>query len=297
MTARDFGLLLTVCFIWAAHTIVSKLAVSDLAIPPLWYAAIRYLLVAALAFPWLLPLPRPIGLVALVSFLMGGGSFALFFIGIGGASPSAAAVVLQLGLPFTTLLSVLLLGERIGWRRGLGIALTFAGAVLVMFDPDGFRLSAGLLAIAGSAFAGSLGAVLMKRTSGVSPMQFQAWVGLVGSVPLLALSAVAETGQIARSVEAGAGFAAAVLFSAVVVSIGAHSLYYRLIFRYEANLVAPLMLLSPLMTVGLGVAITGDELGPRMIVGAVMALTGVLVITRRPARRAPIATPASDGLA
>jgi drug/metabolite transporter (DMT)-like permease len=47
---------------------------------------------------------------------MGGGGFALFFLGIKTASPSSAAVVTQLGLPITTLLSVAMLGERIYWK-------------------------------------------------------------------------------------------------------------------------------------------------------------------------------------
>ena len=42
--------------------------------------------------------------------------------------------------------------------------------------------------------------------------------------------------------------------SALVVSVMSHSLYYRLIMRHEANLVAPLMLISPLMTVALGMS-------------------------------------------
>jgi O-acetylserine/cysteine efflux transporter len=46
MPLRDFLLLLVVCLTWAVHTIVSKIAVTDLAIPPLFYAAVRYAVVA-----------------------------------------------------------------------------------------------------------------------------------------------------------------------------------------------------------------------------------------------------------
>src|SRR3954451_24467367 len=113
MKLLDFALLLFVCFTWAAHTIVSKMVVSGMEIPPLFYAAVRYGLVALFVLPWLFPVPRPIWRVILVGFLMGGGGFALFFMGIRGASPSSAAIVQQLGLPITALLSVAMLGERI----------------------------------------------------------------------------------------------------------------------------------------------------------------------------------------
>ena len=42
------------------------------------------------AFAWLLPLPRPLWRTALVGFLMGGGSFALFFTGMKTATPSSS---------------------------------------------------------------------------------------------------------------------------------------------------------------------------------------------------------------
>jgi drug/metabolite transporter (DMT)-like permease len=82
--------------------------------------------------------------------------------------------------------------------------------------------------------------------------------------------------------------AAAVVFSALVVSVGAHTLYYVLIARYEANLIAPLTLITPLATIGLGVAITNDQLDTQMIVGSAIALTGVLIVAVR-RTRAPIA--------
>src|SRR5918995_3560104 len=145
MTLRDFSLMLLVCFLWAMHTVVRKVVVSVMELPPLYYAAVRYGIVALLALPWLLPMPRPTWRILLVGFLMGGGGFALFFLGIRTASPSSAAVVSQLGIPITALLSLLILRERIDGRRALGIVLTFAGGVLVMWDPNGgFSLSGGL---------------------------------------------------------------------------------------------------------------------------------------------------------
>ncbi|MFC4173431.1 EamA family transporter [Microvirga sp. GCM10011540] len=109
MSLRDFSLMFFVCFVWAAHTVISKIVVSGMEIPPLFYAAIRFGIVAVVALPWLLPAPRPTWRMLLVGFLMGGGGFALFFLGIKTASPSSAAVVSQLGLPITTLLSVAML--------------------------------------------------------------------------------------------------------------------------------------------------------------------------------------------
>jgi len=160
------------------------------------------------------------------------------------------------------------------------MALTLAGVLLVVWRP-GFAISTGLLFVLGAAFSGSLGAIMMKQMDAVAPLRFQAWVGLTGVVSLGAASALFESDQWRAGIAAGWPFLAAVLFSALIVSVCAHSAYYWLIARYEANLLAPLTLMTPLSTIALGVMITGDRLDARMILGAVLALAGVLVIALR----------------
>jgi O-acetylserine/cysteine efflux transporter len=281
MALRDFALLVLICLVWASNNIISKIVVAEWGVPPLFYAAIRFAIVAAAVLPWLLPAPRPLWRIVLVALLMGGGNFALLFMGLQTASPSAAAVVLQLGVPMTTLLSVLVLGERIRWRRGLGIAMTLAGALVVMWHPEGFTLSAGLLLIAGAAFAGSLGAVLMKQMEGVKPLRFQAWVGFCSFWPLAAMTLATEQGQWQAAQAVGWPFWAAVIFSALVVSVLIHTAYYALIIRYEANLISPLTLMTPLATIAMGVVITNDIFDTRMAIGSSLALLGVLIIAVR----------------
>ena len=171
-------------------------------------------------------------------------------------------------MPMTTALSVLMLGEQIGWRRGLGIALAVSGVMMVMWDPGGLDISTGLLFVAGGAFCGALGTVLMKRLEGVRPLRYQAWVGFSSVILLAAMTAAFEFGQLTSSIEAGWPFVALVLFSGLVVSVFGHSAYYGLVQRYEANLIAPLTLISPLMAIGLGIWLTNDHFDMRMAFGS-----------------------------
>jgi len=281
MSLRDFGLLALVCLVWASNNIVSKYVVSHLGLPPLFYATCRFAVVMLATVPWLLPMPAPRLRLVAVALLMGGGNFALIFIGLKYATPSSVAVVSQLGVPITTILSMAMLGERVRWRRGLGMALTFAGVITVMWSSAGVQASGGLLFVVAGAFASSLGAVMMKQIQGVKPLQFQAWVGFSSVWPLALLSAWLEPGQLQAGIAAGWPFLLCVLYSGLLVSVGAHTGYYFLIGRYEANLISPLTLMTPLATIALGVAIFHDPFGLRMAAGTAIALSGVLIIAVR----------------
>ena len=284
MLPRDFALLLVICLVWASNFVVAKLVLADLHIPPLFFSALRLGVVLVAVCPWLLPVPRPVWRMIAVGLLMGAGSFGLMTIGLMTATPSSVAVVVQLGVPITTLLSVALLGERIGWQRGLGITLTFVGAVAVMWDPAGFSLSVGLLFVVANAVCTSLGAVMIKQMAGVRPLQFQAWVGLASVIPLGLFSVVLEDDQMRLAVEGGWAFAAAVAYTGLAVSVFGHTLYFVLIRKYEANLIAALTLMCPLMAIGLGVVVTGDHFDLRMGLGTLVVLAGVLTIFLGPRR-------------
>lgn len=284
MALRDFALLVLVCLTWSTNNIVSKFVVGHADVPPLFFAALRFAVVAVAVSPWLLPMPRPRLRLVIVALLLGGGNFAFVFVALKTATPSEVAVVSQVGVPITALLSMVMLNEQIRWRRGVGIVLTLAGALLVMWNPAGVRVTSGLWLIVVAAALGSLGAVMMKQMEGVKPLQFQAWVGLCSILPLATLSAWLEPGQIQAGLAAGWPFLLAVLYSSLVVSVGAHTMFFRLIQRYEANLLSPLTLMTPLFTIALGVLITRDPFGPRMAIGAAVALAGVLIIALRPGR-------------
>ena len=284
MSLRDFLLLAFVCVVWATNNIVSKFVVTHLGVPPMFYAAVRFAVVLIVVFPWLLPMPRPRWRMVVVGLLMGAGTFALVFIGLKTASPSAVAIVSQVGVPITTLLSFLILGERLTGRRVIGMVLTLTGVLAVMWDPHGFKISTGLLFIVAASFLGGLGAVMMKQMEGVKPLRLQAWVGLSSLAPMVVLSAWLEPGQIQAGIAAGWPFVAAALFSGLVVSVLAHTLYYSLIQKYEANLISPLTLMTPLATIGMGVIFTQDVFDLRMAFGTAVALAGVLVIALRPSQ-------------
>jgi drug/metabolite transporter (DMT)-like permease len=192
-----------------------------------------------------------------------------------------------MAIPSTAVLSVLLLGERIGVVRGTGIALALGGVVLVMWDGDGIGLSIGLLYAFVSAVAVALASVLLKRQTGIKPLTMQGWTALVSFPPLITYALLAEGNPIEASLAVGWPFFAGLAFSVVLVTLVATTLYLGLLQRYPASIIAPLGLMMPLMAVAMGVLLLGERFDVQMAAGGVIALLGlVLVLRKQPPRDA-----------
>ena len=287
MGFKDFSLLFIVCFVWGLNIVITRWVVFDAAVPPLFFAAIRFLGVALLLLPFLRPIPEDIKTLFLISFFIGAGHFALLFVGLANAEASAAAVVSQLAVPFSTLMSMAFLGETIRWRRGIGILLAFAGVLLIAVDPASFTVSLGLIYIAGAAFIGSIGGILMKRMKPISALQMQVWIGLFSFAPLFAVSAMFEQGQWSTYMTGGWPVWVATLFAIVGVSIFGHGAFYHLIKKYDISLLSPLTLMTPIWGVVLSIIFLKDAVTPQLILGAIISLGGVFVIAIRPNKTMP----------
>ena len=276
---------MVICTCWAMSAIVAKIVVGEHHVPPLFFSAVRSAVVAAVTLPWLLPMPRPHGRILIIAFLLGCCGFTLLFLGIRTSTPSSVAIVSQLSAPLTTLLAVVVLGERLGVRRGAGVVLALAGVVTVIWNPATMQVSTGLFYVAASAAAGSVGAIMLKQVETIRPLQLQAWVGLVAIAPVGLLSGLLEVDQVARMQEASWVFLAGVLFSALVVSVFSHTLFYAVLRRNDAAAVAPLLVMSPIITVALGILVTHDTVTAQLLVGGAIALAGGLVIVLPERRR------------
>lgn len=292
---REIALVLVVVVVWATNFLTSALALREL--PPLLYTALRFALLALPLLPFLrLPprgqWPRLVAVCLCVGVLHFGASFTALKLAGDLSSP---AIAMQSYVPMTALLAWWWLGERFGWRTGCAIALSFAGILVLGFDPLVLDQPLSLAAMLMAALFLAIGTVSMKRLQGVDVWSQQGWMALLSLPPLLALSAAFEPGGLAMLREASwvAWFGAA--FAAFAASLLGHGLYYVLVQRHPVAQVMPWLLLSPVLSVALGIAFWGDRPGPRLWLGGAMVLGGVLVVALRAlakARTAPAPTEA-----
>lgn len=293
MPIRHLLIVLLICIVWGGNFLGSAAALREF--PPILFTALRVLLVGVLLFPFLQP-PAAGHWPRLVAVCLCNGAlhFALSFWALHLADNlTSPAIVLQSYVPMTALLAVIFLGERFGWRTGLGIAVSFAGVLVLGFDPLVLQAPTALLLMLLSALFLAIGTVLMRGLAGVQPLALQAWSAVFG-VPLLVAASLAIEGDPWVAIDGASWIGwAGVGYAALLASVLGHGLFFWLVQRYPVSQITPYLLLTPLFAIALGVLVWGDRPGPRLILGGVMVLGGVLVIalrTRSKARPAPVPT-------
>lgn len=280
LSPRHLLLLVAITLVWGLNFVVAKAGVDQM--PPILFSALRFLLLALCLLPFLRWHGDSMGAVIVAAVLLGALHFGLMFVGLAlSGSVSAVAIVGQLGVPFATLLSIALLGEKVRWRRWLGITLSFAGVCIMGFDPIVFGHAAGAAFMAAAAFVGALGLIAVKKLPPIEPLQFQAWVAVLGGPLLFATSLIVEGDPRPQIAAASAAEWGAVLYTALASSLFAHTAYFMLLRRYPVTSVAPLTVLSPLFAVVFGVLLLGEQLPARVAVGGAITLLGVIIITMR----------------
>jgi O-acetylserine/cysteine efflux transporter len=199
---------------------------------------------------------------------------------------------MQSYVPMAAVLAWWWLGERFAWRTGLAIATSFAGVLVLGFDPLVLQRPAALVLMLVSAFFLAAGTVLMRPLKGLGMVSQQGWTAIIGLVPLLALSLFLEPhGFDALRHASWIGWGGAA-YSALFASLLGHGLYYVLVQRHPVARVTPWLLLAPVGAIVLGLLFYGDRPGPQLWLGGAMVLGGVLLIAlraRAKARPLPLA--------
>jgi O-acetylserine/cysteine efflux transporter len=289
LTGRDLLLLIGMNLIWGLNLISSKIGVGQF--PPIFFTALRFGSLALFLVPMLKIHRGQMTNLFAAALLTGPAAFALLFAGIFLTEDAATvAVATQMSVPFSTLMSVLFLGETIRWRRTMGIVLAFSGIVIISFDPRVFAYWEGLALVVCSSFVSSLGLIFLKRLKGIKPLELQSWIALAGGSILLVLSLILEAGQMTAIRNATWEGWGALFFTTVMSSLIAHTAWYFLVSRYPVTSLSPLTLLSPLFGIFFGVTLLHDQLTARMLVGGAVTLAGVLIVVLREQRIADTGT-------
>ncbi|MCZ0735085.1 DMT family transporter [Phreatobacter sp. AB_2022a] len=277
--------------IWSTGWVVAGFAARYA--DPLWFLFLRFLLaaavIAAIAVATRAVWPRS---PRALGHALASGIFLHTFYLCGvwwavrnGVPTGISGIMAGLQPVFTALLAPLFLGERIAPRQGLGIALGFAGIVLVLapkllgIDPAHLAtvlvpLGVNVLAM----LAVTLGSFYQKRFIAGGDLRTTTALQYVGAA-LSTLPLVFLFG--APDAQWNQTLVLTMAWSVLALSVGGVGLFLYLIGRGEVSRAAAYIYLVPPVSALMSYVVFGEWLAPVQLVGMAVTALGVWLAVRR----------------
>lgn len=269
--------------LWSSGFIAAKIGVRDAG--PLTFLTLRFALVtilmlivvAAMRAPWPRS-PREVGHIAVTGVLMQAGYFGGAWVSMAmGVGAGVSALIVSMQPILTAIVAGPLLGERVGPRQWLGLALGFAGVAMVVAKKlelgfgtpiaMGWSFVALLCITAGTLYQKRYCPHMDPRTGGT--IQF-----VMGILVLAPLALIFEEQTINWSVD----FVLALVYVAIFLSLISVTLLTFMIRRGEASRMTSLFFLVPPTAAAMAWLMLGETLTPTGIAGMVLAVIGVALV-------------------
>jgi O-acetylserine/cysteine efflux transporter len=279
MKPADVLIAITVAVIWGMGFIVAKAGMAHFS--PILLMALRFSLTAFCMVWFFRPPPGIFKQLFWISLISAALQYSLTFNGLRGIDASTAALLVQLEVPFGLILAWLVFGDRISMKQGLGIAIAFTGAILIIGEP---KLAGDLvyaLMVIGGAFTWAVGQIMIKKLGNIGGFRLITGVALFATPQLFVASFLLEQDQLAQIRTASPAAWAAVAYLGLIMTALAYALWYRLLGHYAINQVMPFLLLLPVTSVIGGIFFLGESLTTKIALGGCLAIIGVAMITIR----------------
>lgn len=282
--APDTTTMLWITAAWGLCFLAIRLGLQDA--PVLWFAALRALIAAAALLLVCLAQGRglPRGLRTWVMITLMGVTnvtvaFAAMFAGTAGMALGAAAVLAN-AQPLLIILPAWWLYREFPSARTLtGIAVGFAGLLVVGLSSGGgsgawLSLLAAAAVTAGTLLARGLGRADLVAAS--------AWHFLIGGVLLAVMAAVREP---APAINWTPQFIAVLLFLSLVGTAAAFLAWFREAARSRLDLLTAWTVLVPVIGIGVSLFLPGERPPPWAVVGIGMVMVSLWLVVRPPRTR------------
>jgi drug/metabolite transporter (DMT)-like permease len=223
--------------------------------------------------------------MALLGFIAVPLNQGLFLAGLARSTPGHAALLYALTPIFVFLLARVRLGERATPLKIAGIAVAFAGVLVVLLARGALGLEGagetlvGDLMILGAVIAWAVyavgGKVYAERYGAVTSTGVTLVAGTLLYLPLGLLTSDAEHFRALS----GVGWAS-VAYLVVLTSVVSYVIYYWALARVEASRVAIWSNLQPVLTAILAWAVYGENITAPFVAGGAMVIAGVVLTER-----------------
>jgi drug/metabolite transporter (DMT)-like permease len=271
------------CFLWGGNAVAVKYAISDVGLPPIGGAGVRFLI----SLPVVALICRRAGIAWKVDrrywwLLAAHGVLTAVQIGSynWGTSHSEAgrsSVFINIHPLVVAPLAWLFLGEHLGWRGILGLLAAAAGVAVMLAKP--LMLGGGLagdLVILASGVIFGIQAIAQKKTFPVIPPTTLLLAQSTLAVPLSFLYSAAFEG--AGSYHFTPEAIWGLIYQGLFVSGGAFATWMILLRRYPAGRLAAVAFLTPLFGISIASVTRGEPFTIPLAVGSALVGLGIYLV-------------------
>jgi len=286
MSINQILLALIVPITWGFGYALTKIGMDQFT--PLLLMSLRFG-IAGLVLVWFTKPPwgfmRELFIIAFIGSTI---QYGFTYYGLKGIDVSTASILVQLEGPILALLSTLILKERLGWPRALGMGLAFTGVVVIAGEP---RLSDSLdsvaLVITGAVFW-AIAQIMISRLKSLSGITILAWVAIIATPQMLLISLVIEEGQWESIKTANLVDWSIVFYLSFIMTVIGYSIWYHLLRICDVSKISPFLMLLPVTSIIAGMVLLNEQFTLVMGIGGVLVMTGVastLIKWREPTKQ------------
>lgn len=282
LTRRDLFLALTVSLVWGVNFVVAKIGLHYFA--PLFLTALRFLMVTIVLLPFCTKPSIPLKKAFIISVMYGVGYHALLFTGVWkGLDIPTSIIAVQLNVPFTSLLGVLFLQDRLGWRRIAGMFIAFTGIVIIVGSPTVLGNPFAFLLALAAALCWAIFNIQLKQLGKTPIFSFLFWVSLFSTPQLFLLSWLLEPPQLPALMQISWVPLGSIAYMALLSTILGFGLWFRLLHRYSVHQIVPFSMLMPVFGIISAILMLDEPLTWHIALGGIITLSGVaIIVLRRP---------------
>ena len=273
MNSKQILLALIVPITWGLGFTLAKIGMEQFS--ALLIMSIRFG-IAGLVLVWFTKPPwghmREIFVVALIGSTI---QYGLTYNGLKGIDASTAAILVQLEGPILALMGTILLKEKLGLTRALGMGFAFLGVFIIAGEPrlDG-HIDSVILLVAGST-VWAVAQIMISRLKGLSGITILAWVAIMATPQMLIASLIIEDGQWQAITTASLVDWSIIFYLAFIMTVVGYSVWYHLLSSVDVSKVSPFLMLLPITSIVAGMVLLDEKLTLSMIIGGLMIMTGV----------------------
>ena len=273
MNSKQILLALIVPITWGLGFTLAKIGMEQFS--ALLIMSIRFG-IAGLVLVWFTKPPwgymREIFVVALIGSTI---QYGLTYNGLKGIDASTAAILVQLEGPILALMGTILLKEKLGLTRALGMGFAFLGVFIIAGEPrlDG-HIDSVILLVAGST-VWAVAQIMISRLKGLSGITILAWVAIMATPQMLIASLIIEDGQWQAITTASLVDWSIIFYLAFIMTVVGYSVWYHLLSSVDVSQVSPFLMLLPITSIIAGMVLLDEKLTLSMIIGGLMIMMGV----------------------